>query len=108
MVTQTQPIKSVNGDGEIRKAVEVTAPGPGSVDHAHSVDQDRDGERSRSRRSRKRWILLAAVLGAGSLAAAPASRLLRHAWTHESTDDAFIEARVVAIAPKVAGYVAKL
>jgi membrane fusion protein (multidrug efflux system) len=33
---------------------------------------------------------------------------LRHALTHESTDDAFIEAHVVAISPKVASYVGRV
>jgi membrane fusion protein (multidrug efflux system) len=33
---------------------------------------------------------------------------IHNAWTHESTDDAFIEAHVVAISPKVASYVARV
>jgi membrane fusion protein (multidrug efflux system) len=33
---------------------------------------------------------------------------VRHAMTHESTDDAFIEAHVVAISPKVASFVSRV
>jgi membrane fusion protein, multidrug efflux system len=32
----------------------------------------------------------------------------KHAMTHESTDDAFVESHVVAISPRVAGHVAKV
>jgi membrane fusion protein (multidrug efflux system) len=35
-------------------------------------------------------------------------RYLRYAMTHESTDDAFVQAHVVAISPKVASYVSRV
>lgn len=35
-------------------------------------------------------------------------RYLRYAMTHESTDDAFVQAHVVAISPKVANYVSRV
>jgi len=35
-------------------------------------------------------------------------RAYLHAWAHESTDDAFIEGRVIPISPKVAGQVANV
>jgi len=35
-------------------------------------------------------------------------RYVQHAWSHESTDNAFIDAHIVAVSPKVAGYVARV
>ncbi|HEY7041175.1 MAG TPA: HlyD family secretion protein [Methylomirabilota bacterium] len=56
---------------------------------------------------RRRWavgagvVLGLVVLGIGAV-------YLHHAMTHESTDDAFIQAHVVAVAPKVANYVSRV
>jgi membrane fusion protein, multidrug efflux system len=46
-------------------------------------------------------VLVMAVLTVGI-------RYLRYAVTHESTDDAFVQAHVVAIGPKVANYVSRV
>lgn len=35
-------------------------------------------------------------------------RYVVHAWRHESTDDAFVDAHVVAVSPRVASYVARV
>jgi membrane fusion protein, multidrug efflux system len=36
------------------------------------------------------------------------ARALVHAFTHESTDDAFVEGHIVAVSPKITGHVVKL
>ncbi|MCX7963792.1 MAG: HlyD family secretion protein [Candidatus Sumerlaea chitinivorans] len=55
--------------------------------------------------NRVRGLVLLGILVVGVVAAWP----IVHKWlTHESTDDAFIEAHVVQIAPQVAGRVARV
>ena len=52
---------------------------------------------------KKRWLILSAVVIVGALGAAiPA---IHSAFTHESTDDAFIDGHIVSISPKVSGEV---
>src|ERR1051326_3232608 len=54
------------------------------------------------------WKSPAVILTGGLLAASLAFlglRTLAFHWSHESTDDAFLEAHVVSIAPKVAGLI---
>jgi len=63
---------------------------------------------SRPQRPHRRALLL--VVGALTLIAVIVIgwRYISYAMAHESTDDAFIAAHVVAISPKIAGYVAKV
>ena len=46
-------------------------------------------------------ILIPVILGIAAL-------FIAHAWTRESTDDAFVDANIVFIAPRVAGNVIAL
>src|SRR5205085_1807137 len=50
-------------------------------------------------------IATAALLIAGIIYGA---FVLFHSFTHETTDDAFIDAHIISIAPKIAGRVAKV
>ncbi|HEX9409609.1 MAG TPA: HlyD family secretion protein [Methylomirabilota bacterium] len=56
-------------------------------------------------RRRGRLLLIAVVVLVLILVGA---HYLRHALTHESTDDAFIEAHVVSVSPKVSNYVSSV
>ena len=53
-------------------------------------------------------LRLAIILAAALVVLVVGARYLRYAMTHESTDDAFLEAHVVAISPKVANYVSRV
>ena len=56
---------------------------------------------------RRRWVIAAAVV-AGLVGLVIGADYLRYAMTHESTDDAFIQAHVVTVSPKVASYVSRV
>src|SRR2546425_5256407 len=60
----------------------------------------------------KRWYRRPFVLTSMAIAAllilTVGARYVRYARAHESTDDAFVDAHVVAISPKVASYVARV
>jgi membrane fusion protein (multidrug efflux system) len=56
----------------------------------------------------RRPLRLAVILVLAVIAAIVVVRYVRYAFTHESTDDAFIEAHVVAVSPKVASYVSRV
>jgi membrane fusion protein (multidrug efflux system) len=56
----------------------------------------------------KRPLAIAAASVALVLGAGVGGRAYVHALSHESTDDAFVEGRVVQMSPRVAGHVAKL
>jgi membrane fusion protein, multidrug efflux system len=56
----------------------------------------------------RKAVIIGAALGALSLAVAGGATWWSHAKQFESTDDAFIDTRIVSISPQVAGMVAKL
>src|SRR5437660_12129 len=58
---------------------------------------------SKASQKKKRLVLAGAV--AALVAVSVAVPLLYSAFTHESTDDAFIDGHIITIAPKVAGQV---
>jgi membrane fusion protein (multidrug efflux system) len=89
---ETQPVET----GETRAAEEV---------------DDGEGETSKpskANRLRKRRTYLIAGAVVFLVAAVFGVRYWLYARAHESTDDAFIDGRVVQISPKVSGYVAKV
>ncbi|HVW03006.1 MAG TPA: HlyD family secretion protein [Planctomycetaceae bacterium] len=58
-----------------------------------------------SKRHWLRWVVLLIIAALIVVAAVVwGIPYIIHMWTHESTDDAFIDAHVVQMAPKVAGY----
>jgi membrane fusion protein (multidrug efflux system) len=64
----------------------------------------------KSHKGLRRRHPIAAVIGSSllALAAGTGCIYLSHTWHFESTDDAFIAARQIAIAPKVSGYVTQV
>jgi membrane fusion protein, multidrug efflux system len=62
-------------------------------------------QKPRPRRRRLLWVILAAALTAAFY---HGLAYTLSAWTHESTDDAFLDAHVVAVAPRVAGQVLRV
>jgi membrane fusion protein (multidrug efflux system) len=89
---ETQPVETV----EARAAEEVDD-GEGETDKP-----------SKANRLRKRRTYLIAGAVVLLVAAFFGVRYWLYARAHESTDDAFIDGRVVQISPKVSGYVAKV
>lgn len=57
---------------------------------------------------RRRGVMLGLAGTALVLGIIFGARVMAHAFSHESTDDAFIESRVVQVSPKVTGHIAKL
>ncbi|MBE0617985.1 MAG: biotin/lipoyl-binding protein, partial [Proteobacteria bacterium] len=76
-------------------------PGQGGKAPLEAVAANHD--RSKSRRRKLLRAVLALALVAGAVFGWPYYRYLRG---HESTDDAFLEGRVVYVGPRVAGHVA--
>jgi len=72
-------------------------------DHASSSESTPPPAPPRPLYRRPQWLALMAI--AAVVVVVVGGRYLLHAWAHESTDDAFVDAHVVAIAPKVASYV---
>jgi membrane fusion protein (multidrug efflux system) len=85
---------------------------PGATQEARAAEEPGEGEThkpSKANRLRKRRTFLIAGAVVLLLAAAVFGvRYWLYARAHESTDDAFIDGRVVQISPKVSGYVAKV
>ena len=63
---------------------------------------------TQARADRRRKLLLTAGGGVLALCLALAYPVYRNIISHESTDDAFVEARVVSISPRVAGHIARV
>lgn len=72
-------------------------------DHGSSSESTPPPAPPRPLYRRPQWLVLMAI--AAVVVIVVGGRYLLHAWAHESTDDAFVDAHVVAIAPKVASYV---
>ena len=87
---------------------------PEMPDQSNGLDQSsppvieqkkgRSQHSARQRPSLRLIMMIAGVLIGGIVGV----RLYLHARAHESTDDAFIEGRIIPISPKVAGQVAKI
>jgi membrane fusion protein (multidrug efflux system) len=85
----------------------VDTDGPIPTQHPDPEAVHADAPRSK-RPWYKRPLAVAAASVALLVAAGVGGRAYVHAQTHESTDDAFVEGRVVRMSPRVAGHVAKL
>jgi membrane fusion protein (multidrug efflux system) len=90
--------------GQPKESIERTRTSPDG--HEVPVDSPESIHPSRPARPWYRQPLrLAIILAAALILLIVGVRYLRHALAHESTDDAFIEAHVAGISPKVSSYV---
>lgn len=84
---------------------------PAEVEEARAVGDANDegmGKPAKANRLRKRRTFMIAGAVVLLVAAIFGVRYWLYARAHESTDDAFIDGRIVQISPKVSGYVAKV
>src|SRR5215471_10115263 len=113
-----------------RRSGETAPPGPGISEHvitdpAYATDEERPGQSHRHvgprpseptpdtpavppRSGLQRPLLLTVAVVVLGLAAVIGVRYYTYLSTHEWTDDAFIEGRIVQISPKVAGHVLRV
>jgi membrane fusion protein (multidrug efflux system) len=80
--------------------------GADALDRVQDFGSSRGARRGIARRGGRRLLSLAFGAGFAALATEAGYLYLDHARHFQSTDDAFIAARQIAVAPKISGYIA--